>query len=534
MIVNPNSDIILYSGMPLDDTYSNTIYFSSRSAQTSFFTGGNSYEKRRFTVNTYQRVNEGVFDANCLADEIYDCNYMAFRNTNFGNKWFYAFINSVEYVNNAMARVSFTIDVMQTYFFEAELQYCFVEREHSVRDDVGWNIVPEPLNIGEYVFQGYNPITSIRDSAIIVAICDVGKDSKWDTTGVQGNMYDGVYGGVELWAFPSTVGGVQGVNTKLKDYLQKPDAICNMYMAPAFLLPALSDGGTLLGYGSTGSWQEIYFDSISSITTLDGYTPKNNKLFTYPFNYFHVDNGDGSSLALRYEFFQDNRPRLLIEGNVTTPIQVTARPIGYKGLPFSGGGLGRNAPLMTETLTLASYPLCSWNYDTYQAWVAQNAVPMLLGGLGSVIGGFDGMTATEYPQGYNIGKGQVGGVIGAMSSIYSASIQADTCRGNISSGNANFANQKQTFYTAQCCLNAKEAQIIDDFFSRYGYATNLTKIPNRHYRPHWNYVKTNGCDIIGQCPSEVIKELCSIYDNGITFWNEPDEVGNYLLDNSPT
>ena len=76
--------------------------------------------------------------------------------------------------------------------------------------------------------------------------------------------------------------------------------------------------------------------------------------------------------------------------------------------------------------------------------------------------------------------------------------------------------------------------MADNFFTRYGYATKKLKIPNRSSRPHWNYVKTVNCTITGSIPTDAARNICSIYDNGITFWKHGSEVGNYSLDNSPT
>ena len=74
--------------------------------------------------------------------------------------------------------------------------------------------------------------------------------------------------------------------------------------------------------------------------------------------------------------------------------------------------------------------------------------------------------------------------------------------------------------------------IIDDFFSMFGYATKRVKVPNRNVRPHWCYTKTIGCHINGSIPQDDVKRICAIYDNGITFWKNGEEVGNYNLDNS--
>ena len=67
----------------------------------------------------------------------------------------------------------------------------------------------------------------------------------------------------------------------------------------------------------------------------------------------------------------------------------------------------------------------------------------------------------------------------------------------------------------------------------FGYATRRCKKPNRNSRPHWNYVKTVGATVTGSVPADDMKKICSIYDNGITFWKNGSEVGDYSLDNSP-
>ena len=82
-------------------------------------------------------------------------------------------------------------------------------------------------------------------------------------------------------------------------------------------------------------------------------------------------------------------------------------------------------------------------------------------------------------------------------------------------------------------MNYKMAQQIDEFFDLFGYQTNEVKIPNRNVRPHWNYVKTIDCQINASFPYEYELKINSIYNNGIRFWNNPSEVGNYSLDNSP-
>lgn len=97
-------------------------------------------------------------------------------------------------------------------------------------------------------------------------------------------------------------------------------------------------------------------------------------------------------------------------------------------------------------------------------------------------------------------------------------------------GDVSFASNRHTFTIR--CMQAKPEyiKIIDDFFSMYGYKVNSVKIPNVTGRTNWNYVKTINCNILGDIPQNDIQELKTIFDNGVTFWHNP----NTFLDYSQT
>ena len=148
MYVQPNTTIHLIRNVGLDNSYTNTHYFSNVSQQYSYFV---SHAKR--TLNNYSYVipSSDVIRVNIKADEIYDVNYIAFQNTNFGSKWFYAFVNSIDYVSNDVSDIHFEIDVIQTWLTEYQLKPCFIERQHVASDKIGENIVAESVEVGEYV-----------------------------------------------------------------------------------------------------------------------------------------------------------------------------------------------------------------------------------------------------------------------------------------------------------------------------------------------------------------------------------------------
>ena len=194
MYIEPRTNIRILKKVPLDKTYDHTIYFNDASAQSSYFI---TLQKYNLTNYTYQRVKRGVARVGIVADNLYDCNYMMFQNTSFGNKWFYAFITSVEYINNECSEIQFEIDVMQTWFFDYNFDMCFVEREHTETDNIGDNIIPENLEVGEYVYNGYGKLTKLLDPlAVIIMISDEDESN-------DGTVYDGVYGGCTCLLYTS-------------------------------------------------------------------------------------------------------------------------------------------------------------------------------------------------------------------------------------------------------------------------------------------------------------------------------------------
>lgn len=507
MYIAPDTNIRILHNVPIDTSYDHTIYFASKSAQTSYFSGLAKYTLNNYS---YQRVKRGWMRVGIQAENLYDCNYLMFQNSAFGNKWFYAFIKSVEYINNVTSEIEFELDVMQTWFFDYTLDHCFVEREHSTTDAIGDNITPEPVKLGEQVFNNYDKVYDLSELAVIVGIVDTGEEAS------QGNRYDGIYSGATLTLFNGT--DKDGINELLVQYIQKPDAVVCMYMLPKAIARSrdIPDGGMEVPSGSSGYTILQNLTAISTSDTLNGYKPKNNKLYTYPYNFIQIDNGSGNSNVFRYEFFDGLQPTLGMESCLTQPVTINLYPYHYKG---SG-----NKYVMCEGLSVTGFPICSWNMDAYQAWIAQNTV-----GIGVKVARDAVATAMT---GGLAAPLLINDAVNAFTSEYTASIQADMAKGNLNSGNVNSANGLNMFWYGRMSCNAENARIIDDFFTRFGYQTNKLKVPNRTARPHWNYVKTVGCTITGSVPSDDAKKITDIHNAGITYWKNGSEVGNYSLNNS--
>lgn len=83
------------------------------------------------------------------------------------------------------------------------------------------------------------------------------------------------------------------------------------------------------------------------------------------------------------------------------------------------------------------------------------------------------------------------------------------------------------------CITKNYASMIDDYFTMYGYAVRNTLTPNMNARPNFTYVKTKGCIVHCNCPAEDARAIEEMFDNGIRFWKNHNNIGNYNLNNSP-
>ena len=513
--------------MPLDNNYDDTLYFANKGAQYSWFSSSNNaYLKYTFDTQTYQRVNSGVFRCSQPADDLYDCNYMIFKNTSYGSKWFFAFITSVEYDNNQMSLVYYEIDYIQTYLYDgAVLEDCMIEREHTATDVIGEHILPEPVECGDYYFADYGSILDTNDHLMDIAyIAVVVCEATSTASPIPSGIYDNIFCGGDVRIFNTSANSE--IADFLKDYVTSPQSIVSLYMIPRICLGpnvTVPNSGLSLSSGDVGASVGVDFAKPAANWSFQGsYVPKNKKLYTYPYCFFQINTPDGNARQFKYEFFSGQYAQFTVSSCIMSPVQVKLEPIYYKG-----SGTELNHHYTNESLVITGYPMCGWSYDSYTAWQAMNTVPMLVNAGMSMAGG--------------AASGGVGGVatagVRAAADAFTQTYQAKQLegipQGSFASGNVDFAKQRMQFYGGRCMITAEYAKAIDGFFSAYGYKVNRLGTPALNNRPHWTYVKTIGCKVRGTCPGDAIQKICQVFDKGITFWVTASEVGNYSLNNAP-
>lgn len=515
MAFTPASRVYLLD-TPLDNKYKNQLHFKTISDQYNYFVG---CQKHSFEGVTYQR-KDNVIRVDTHIDSLWDSNYVMYQNANFGSKWFYAFITKMEYVNDRDTYIYIETDVYQTWLFECTVKTSFVVREHVSDDTIGAHLVDEQLETGEYVMSSYHESNIMGANWNVLAVSD---NSPQGHTGLIGNVYGQVVTGLTYFPFPNTTQGVQWLKDTIKLYVDagKQDAIVMIFTVPALILRATIESTSwLLGYpitsGDPYGWD--LYDEAKDLASVDGYIPKNFKLFTFPYKYLYVSNNDGLSATYRYEDFPNDNMNFMVFGSVMPNPRVMLAPNDYRGegLKYEYG------------LVLSGFPMCSWTTDTYAAWLAQNgastAVAMIssIGALGVGIGTGNALA---------IGGGAIS-IANQLAEIHKASIQPDQAKGQVGSGGLMFGTSALDFFFAHMTVKQEFAKRIDNFFTMFGYKVNTLKVPEIHSRENWNYIQTIDVNIDGAIPTDDMVRLKKVYDEGVTLWHTTEGFLNYALTNS--
>lgn len=512
MYVEPNSTVYLMKNVPLDPTYQHTVLFSSKAAQEQSFMQFTSAELT-FENLSYQRHGRGYLKIAKNVGKLLNCNYMMFRNydseTMNYDRWFYAFVTDVEYINENTTMVRYEIDIMQTWLFDYQLDPVFVEREHSSTDVPGDNLIDDKLERGEYIFRDFLPTNKLNVYGIVIYSTYDPNTSSDVTGGYYGNMYSAAKA---FWFDDET--GANAFIVKCTTAGKAPGCIVGVFMCPAVYKNFVVTQGKA-PMTTTVNYAKNYSD-------IDGYVPKNKKLFTQPYNFLYITNLSGSTLELGYEYFSTNDCKLVMFGAPSLSCDIGLMPDFYKGV---GGNtaIGELLGNCNEIISLSDFPMCCYSVDAFNAWYAQNKGSYISGKVNQVVGAI-GQFATG-----NIAGGAVSlltGISSTIGELRDKSVQPPDVKGTPASGSI-FASGQMDFWVGHVTIKAQFAKIIDEYWSKFGYPCHQIKVPNRNARANWNYVKTQGCEFTGSIPASDAEAIKAIYDNGVTFWNDINNVGKY-------
>lgn len=507
MYIEPNTLLRVLCDVPLDIKYEHTINFKSKEEQTDYFV---SKTYRLFPNHTFQRAESGVVKVKANAEQLYGCNYIMFQNSNFGTKWFYGFITGVDYISNEVTKIEYTIDVMQTWAFDYTLTECYVEREHVLDDTIGANIIDEGIDFGGHVMLSQST-HFYNDWSVVIQYAP--KTLAWlmekitTIPDTKGGWYNGLYSGCGYYRFLATQ--TDEINTQINELLSTGYDIVNIYMCPNEFF---------------GDEEQPSVLSVSNTrpNSYGGYTPKNNKLLCFPYTYLKVSNNMGVSCDFEFERMENGRLALVQYVNYINKAEVMYVPLRYDGVDKN----------YAHCISITDFPVCCWQENGFLSYLGSGAIANAVGG--SFVDKEYGNTRAEYNEKINKDSltdlRKINTVSNVMNTFTKVASQP-TIQGNVGSGYVQSAKRIQGLVFQTVGIKDEYAKMLDDFFTKYGYKVNTIKKPNISGRPYWNYCKTIGCTVVGKLPADDMSKICEIFDNGITFWHNPNVVGNYSLNN---
>lgn len=647
----PNTVVKILKGIELDRDLENTYRFASLSAQQNFFS---SPKRVKFQLENLQYLRTGENSIKLEKDtaSLYDCNYLMFQNTGYMDasgrtRWFYAFIDRVDYVNEATSEIFYTIDPMQTWLFDFKFADCMVEREHVRDDRIGKNVISEPVECGEYMqevseyvvspnsfeYKGglitTKPINQGLVARNTIAIqytgqqhtltidrpepyAGVSRGNKALQTGTVGQYPTDLswYADFSLVTNVEATGKYHSNNTVTGcpdlsnyslqnlltwitgDFIDNMDAkdIYAVFIYPAYF-SSVETGAVFDTYGSGSKEKVMQFDMSSSagFKKTDGtfFTPRNNKLYTFPYTRLTVSSHYGNVAHYKFELFKNGfKPKFKLISILTATPQAALIPVSYIGkidsiddmvtlpyvieIPVKGDAFktyiaenkGNIIASLSNTVLSAAIPAMSISSnvamssggDVTQARTIRSLSPKT----GRLRNSLQDTTRTvnapsrQESESSTVsfgGGGKYGGLISMVGDLVDKAHLPNPVYGNMTTTDILATAKLNTISLYREGISGDIAKTIDDFFTMFGYAVKEVKQPGVYNRHYWQYIKTCGCVLhnsdsysdyvnlttgvnysTGMNAADM-DTLEKIFNRGITFWDQDVQIGDYTLDN---
>lgn len=516
------SEVKLLKGIPFSPQDERWLTFSSLAEQEQFFTGhsvqsfydlsfvkGFAYKKIKLEVNY---------------DKIILCNYVMFRNWEYADKWFYAYITNIEYISDGCTEIDIKIDYFQTYINKIQFLPCFIDRQMTKDDDIRntFNLEEEELPIETSFYKVISANSFLIDewSVVIQYKPNLVLEFLSGSTNISGSAFSGYddYNykdfrqdtiNYDIGAFIPNIywsgcafktyrirntSDINNLALKIWGLEIAGYTITNAYMIPTNMIS---------GYTYYTSHQPPTHPYNRTDKNIDIYTsqfiPINNKTYTYI--YYIVDNNSGNSKTYQTKDF-------ITEYGIITKFEIC-----LQGVNKTTGITYPTDYITTRDITIAT----QWAYGVdlgdipETTWNEQGAKP-IVGAIKTLVG-IGGSVA---------GVPQATGLIG---SGVKDVIQKQASRGGVGSSTLNIINGVIGWTYNMCCpLHIDQ---VDDYFSVYGYKANRIDTPNILNRRRWNYIKCKDANIQGDIPIEAKNEIADALNKGITFWHDKNNY-DYL------
>lgn len=545
----------LYVGVvPWNSDLKNVQSYNSRAEQISAIQGLLTYKYEH--INIIRRDSDLILKG--VNEDLTQCNYLMYQNADISNKWYFAFIDNVQYNSLNSVIISHNIDVWQTYQFDITYYKNLILRAHVAKsaDTVGRWLAPEPISVApeferkhtvfnnlswepQYVLHStsvYNPNTKKyeykgngtgatlsaeygifvdTDTDVQAVIKKYGKMSpaealKDDNDDKYSNWIADLLTG-QWESFEKSIdNAIKLISTTSISQLQDHRSeLIGLYAIPAWV----HDGSNK--YATNAITSKSISVTLPTSTLACGYTPRNKKMLSSLCKAYLFYNENGFKLPLKPELFTSGTPNFTVKST----------ELSTNGFILQ---IGSYADYTAKTNKI------SYNCENRLGYDANTGLDKVLNGLTATVGVVNavGSVASQAFAG-NVG-GAVQGAVGAVQQSINM-IDALGQRGvnTGSSGDIMSITEKRAMPVfADVSPTIAQCRYIDDYLDVYGYAINeIGKISTyMKNRSNWNYIQVANCNIKVSAPNDDVNKLKQMFESGVTIWHS--HFGDYDQNNN--
>lgn len=545
----------LYVGVvPWNSDLKNVQSYNSRAEQISAIQGllTHKYEN----INIIRRDSDLILKG--VNENLTQCNYLMYQNADISNKWYFAFIDNVQYNSLNSVIISHTIDVWQTYQFDITYYKNLILRSHVAKsaDTVGRWLAPEPISVApeferkhnvfndlswtpQYVLHStsvYNPTTKKYEykgsgtGASLSAEYGIFVDSDTDVQDVV-KKYGKLSPAEALksdnddeysnWIADLLTGQIESFEKSLNNAVKliSTTSISQLQdhrneLIGLYAIPAWVHSGTNK-YATNNIKKKDVTTTLPTATLACGYTPRNKKMLSSLCKAYLFYNENGFKLPLKPELFTSDTPVFTVK----------ATELSTNGFLLQ---IGSYADYTAKTNKI------SYNCENRLGYDANTGLDKVLNTLTSAVGVVNavGSVASQAFAG-NVG-GAVQGAVGAVQQSINM-IDALGQRGvnTGASGDIMSITEKRAMPVfADVSPTEAQCRYIDDYLDVYGYAINeIGKISSyMKNRSNWNYIQVANCNIKVPAPNDDVNKLKQMFESGVTIWHS--HFGDYDQNNN--
>lgn len=534
----------LYVGVvPWNSDLKNVQSYDSRAVQISTIQGllAHKYEH----INIIRRDSDLILKG--VNEDLTSCNYLMYQNKDISDKWYFAFIDNVQYNSLNSVIISHTIDVWQTYQFDITYYKNLILRAHVAKsaDTVGRWLAPEPISVAPEFERKHNVFNTLSwvpqyvlHSTSVFNNSTKKYEYKGNGTGATLSAEYGIfvdddhdvqtvvknYGKLSAaealksndddkysnWIADLLTGqtidkAVKLISTTSISQLQDHrNELIGLYAIPAWV----HDGTNK--YATNNIKKKEVTVVLPTTTLACGYAPRNKKMLSSLCKAYLFYNENGFKLPLKPELFTSGSPSFTVKST----------ELSTNGFILQ---IGSYADYTAKTNKI------SYRCENRLGYDANTGLDKVLNTLTSAVGVVNavGSVASQAFAG-NVG-GAVQGAVGAVQQSINM-IDALGQRG-VSTGASgdimSITENRAMPVFADVSPTEAQCRYIDDYLDVYGYAINeIGKISTyMKNRTNWNYIQVANCNIKVPAPNDDFNKLKQMFESGVTIWHK--NFGDY-------